>query len=158
MPIGSLLASAIQQAVIYPVDCNVARRPDSLGITVPRKIVRVEAELPTGAALEVGLFVGMPTRDGIGGLEPTVAEYERQTTGVWVTAIEGVSVRRTNGQLLEWPAISEKIIAVGYGIWLDDVLRAYGFLRDHGGNVRRYEVLAGRPAVLPRGSIGLVVR
>jgi hypothetical protein len=158
MAVSPLSAGAMQAAVVYPIDCRVARRPDSLGITVARKIVRVETELPLGGALDVGIFVIMPDRFGIGGAEPAAPEYARQTTGAWVTSVEGASVRRTNDAGLEWPVMSETIEAIGYGVWLGTELRAYGFLRDHGGNERRYEIVAGRPCALPRGSIGLVVR
>lgn len=109
------------------------------GLTETASNTALEAILPNGTNLYVGLYAALPTaRDGTGGTEAAGSGYARKLHTAWVNVVEsGISKRKNNGAIT-FAALTDALPGVvGWGIWdalTSGNLIAFGPIRDASGN------------------------
>lgn len=114
----------------------------------------MEARIPHGTASDIALFTTLPNRQGVGAVEVDSAWYAREAAEDWRTeVVGGVNVRRVNSAQIAFPATTEDITIVGWGLYENgtDNLRYWGPLRDAGGNILPVSLSSGDNLVWAAG-------
>jgi len=96
------------------------------------------ALLPNGTNVYIGFFTVLPTADdGTGGTEASSGGYARKDHQAWINAAEAPITYRVNNGAITFTALTEDLVAVGWGIWDASVagnLIAFGPILDVGEN------------------------
>lgn len=89
------------------------------GLTETASNTALEAVLPNGTNVYIGLFTAIPTaRDGTGGTEATGSGYARLAHAAWVNVVENDISKRENNGAISLAALTGALSGiVAWGIW-----------------------------------------
>lgn len=125
----------------------ISLRSPQYGIPLAQRVAWMRELLAHGTPYYVGMFTGMPTRAGTGGVEASGASYARVAHSDWRDVIVGGFVaRRANSGQIRFAALSGDLSVIGWGIWdtiTGGTLRAFGLLRNSDGQSRIFHLASG---------------